>query len=324
MRIFIASMRTLIALLLALAGPALAQQAYPSKPLRILLPFPPGSDSPSFVVRLLADKLTEALGQQVLVDNRPGGNGVIAAEALVKSAPDGYTFELVTSSHVVNPLVLPNLPYDTVKDFAPVATVVSTGYLLLLNPGVAANDLQQLIALAKSKPGQLNYGSSGPIQQLVSELFNISAAVKLEYVPYKGGAQAIADLMGGQIQVYFGPPAASISLVKSGKLKAVAISTAARLAALPQVPTFAEAGLPAYDAKNWMGVLAPAAMPRAIVERVSAEIAKMLAVAELKDRLAGIGLDPFVSNPGEFAALVKADMAKYARIVKSANIKLQN
>ena len=321
---FVAVSRVFAASALILtAGSTGAQQTYPGRPIRLITPFPPGSSSSTIVVRLIGQKLTESWGQQVIVDSRPGGNAVIAGDALVKSPPDGHTVLLVTGSHAVNPLLITNLPYDTVKDFAPVATLASTGYVLVLTPSVPANNLNEFIALAKSKPGQLNYASSGAIQQLVSELFNIIAGVKLQHIPYKGGAQIIPDLMSGQVQIYFGTPSGAIPQIRSGKLKAIAITGESRLHALPQVVTFAEAGLPGYDAKNWFGILAPAGTPKAIVDKLSGELAKFLADSGFREKLTSQGLDPFASSPDQFAALIKADLEKYARIVKAANIRME-
>ena len=313
------------ALLLALAGAAAAQQDYPNKPIRFITPFAPGGTT-SVLARLIGQKLTDSWGQPVLVDNRPGGNTVIGSEVLVKSPPDGYTIMLVANTHVINPLLIPNLPYDTVKDFAPVSTLTSSETVLVLHPSVPANNLQELIALAKSKPGQLNYATtgSGTVTHVEGELFNMMAGVKTQHVPYKGGAPAITDLIGGQVQMTFNVPIALVTHIKSGRLKAMAITGEARFSALPQVPTFSEAGLPGFDLKWWYGVLAPAATPRAILDRLSTEIARILGVPDFKEKLDSQGMQAFISTPEQFAAMMKAETAKYGRIIKTANIKFEN
>jgi len=323
---FTVAARTLTAgLLIALAGPAAAQQAYPSKPIRIIVAFPPGGGI-DIAARLVGQKLTESWGQQVIVDNRPGGNTVIGTEALAKSPPDGYTLLAMSVTHVINALLIPNLPYDSLKDFAPVATLANTASVLVLHPSVPANNLQELIALAKSRPGQLNQAStgSGGVGHLAIELFNIIAGVKMQRVPYKGGVQSIIDLTGGQVQMAIQPPIFVIPHIKSGKLRALAISGEARSPTLPQVPTFTEAGLPGYDVKIWWGVLAAAGTPQPIVDKLSTEIAKILATPDIKEKLDSQGVVPFLSTPDQFAALMKADTAKWARVIKTANIKLDN
>ena len=309
--------------LMALAGAAAAQQAFPSKPIRFIVPYPPGG-STSIVARVIGQKLTDNWGQQVLVDNRGGGNTIIGSEALVKSPPDGHTILLVSSTHVINPSLLAT-PYDAIKDFAPVATVVGAEYLLVLHASVPANNLRELIALAKAKPGQLNYGSSGSgtTNHLAPELLNINAGIKLQHVPYKGGGPALTDLVGGQIHMFMNNPQTLIPFIKSGKIKPIAITGESRSKALPQVPTFAEAGVPGINMNAWFGVLAPAATPRDIIDRLSIEIARVLAMQDVKDKLSGEGLETFISTPDQFAALIKTDLARFAAIIKTANIKLE-
>ena len=325
MRFFAAPIRLLVlSLLLAFAGSASAQQGYPNKPIRFIVPYAPGG-STSNVARLIGQKLTEAWGQQVIIDNRPGGNTVIGSEALAKSPPDGYTISLAASTHATVPHLLASLPYDPIKDFTPVATLVTTQLVLVLHPSVPANNLQEFIALAKSKPGQLNFASvgTGSSTHLAGELFNNVAGVKMQQVPYKGTAPALTDLIGGQVQLNFDTPITSIPHIKSGKLKAIAITGKTRLAALPQVPTFAEAGLPNYDFQLWMGVLAPAGTPKEIVNKLNTEIAKILTMPDMKEKLVSQGLEPFVSTPDQFAALIKSDMTKFGQVIKTANIKLE-
>ncbi len=311
--------------LIAGAGFATAQQAYPAKPIRFIVPYPPGGATTP-LARIVGQKLTESWGQTVIVDNRGGGNTIVGSEALVKSPPDGYSILLVSNTHVINPLLYPHLPYDAVKDFAPVATLTGTELILAVNPQVPANNLQEFIALAKSKPGQLNYASSGSggAIHLAAELLNIMAGIKMTHIPYKGGGAIMSDLIGGQVQLAFNLPINLVPHIKSGRLKAIAITGAVRLPALPQVPTFTEAGLSGFEVKAWYGVLAPAGTPNGIIDKLSAEIAKILAMPDINEKLVSQGMGPVISTPEQFAALMKAEAAKYARIIKAANIKLEN
>ncbi len=314
-----------ICLLATHAGFAAAQQAYPSKPIRFIVPFPPGGSSDP-VARLIGQKLAESWGQNVVVDNRPGGNTVMGTEALVKSAPDGYTILLVVpTTHIINSLLLRNLPYDSMNDFASVATLTRSEYVLVHHPSVAANTLQEFIALAKSKPGELNYASSGSGTgtHLAGELFNMVAGVKIQHIPYKGGGQSLTDLMGGRVQLSFSVPIALLPHIKSGKLKAIAITGENRFSRLPQVPTFTEAGLPGYDLKSWQGVFVPARTPKTIIDKLSTEIARILAIPEVRGKLDTQGMVPLISTPEQFAALMNADVARFAKIIKTANIKLE-
>lgn len=320
--------RWILAVLLSvLLWPALvaAQPAYPGKPIRLISPYPPGGAT-TVMARLISQRFTERWGQPVIIDNRPGGNAVIGTEAAVKSTPDGYTILVGGNSLIITPLLVSNLPYDAFKDLAPVAMLASAEFMLVLNPSVPANNLQELIALAKSKPGQLNYGTSGTgtIAHLMSELININAAIKMQHIPYKGGAQIVTDLMGGQLQLAVQPAIFAIAQIKAGKLRAVAIGGETRLAALPQVPTFREAGLAGIDVNAWWGLLAPAGTPKAIVDKLSAEVAGILALPDTKEKAAAQGLDPFITTAEQMAAQMKLDSAKYARIIKAANIKLDD
>ena len=315
-----------LGVMMVIAGSVAAQQAFPSKPIRFIVPFPPGGSTDP-VARLVGQKMTESWSQPVIVDNRPGGNTVIGTEALVKSAPDGYTILLVApSTHVVNSLLLRNLPYDSMNDFAPVATLTRSEYILAFNPSVPADNLQELVALAKSKPGELNYASSGSGTgtHLAGELFNMVAGVKIQHIPYKGSGPAVTDLIGGQVQMYLCSPAVAIPHIKSGRLKAIAVSGETRMTALPQVLTFAESGLPGFDATTWYGVLAPAGTPKPIINKLSSEMAKIVVMPDIKDKLVSQGMGPFHSGPEQFAALMKADMTRFAKVIKAANIKLED
>ena len=306
---------------LVFAGAA-AQQAYPNRAIRIVSPFAAGGSSGT-QARLLARKLNESWGQPVIVDDRPGGNTIIATEAVARAAPDGYTILLQSSQHVINPHLF-RTSYDALKDLAPVATFTKTELLLVLHPSVPADNLQQFIALAKSKPGALNYASpgTGSPAHLAVEFFSNLTGVRMQHVPYKGVSQAAIDLIGGQVQLAFQSPVAAIAHIQSAKLKALAVSGDERVSALPDVPTFAQAGLADLDVKFWFGLIAPAGTPKEIVDKLSTEIAKILAISDVKAYLASQGLEPFVSTPGQFAALLNADFTKYEKLIKSANIKV--
>ncbi len=325
MKCFKGAAQMLMACVLAtLDATVAAQQDYPNKPIRFVVPFPPGG-STSAVARLISQKLTESWGQQVIIDNRGGGNTIIGTEAAAKAPADGYTVLFAAVAFVTLPHLLP-LPYDTIKDFAAVATLASGEIILVVHPSVPASNLQEFIALAKSRPGQLNYaaaGTGGAIH-LASESFNIMTGVKIQHIPYKGSGPAITDLLGGQVQLSFQTPISVIAHVKSGRLRAIAISGASRLATLPQIPTFTEAGLPSYDVRYWNGVVAPAGTPKEVVNRFSAEIARILTLPDTREKLLNQGMEPFYSTPEQTAALIKTDLAKYGRIIKAANIKLEN
>lgn len=314
----------LVSLLMALSGSVAAQNPYPSKPIRFIVPYATGGATTT-VAHLVGQKLTERLGQPVIVDNRPGGNTVIGTEALAKSAPDGYTIMLAVSTHVLVPQLLA-APYDPIKDFSPVTTLTNSEFVLAVHPAVPANSLPELVALARSKPGQLNYSSSGSggVSHLAGELFNIMAGVEIQHVPYKGGGPALADLIGGQVQMSFQAPVVAIPHINGRRLKAIAISGEKRAPSLPQVPTFTEAGLPDFDARYWFGVLAPAGTPSQVIDVLSAEIAAVWGTPDIKEKLASQAMEPYITTPRQFAALLRADQAKYARIVKSGKIKIAN
>jgi len=314
-----------VCLLLALANVATAQQQiYPSKPIRIISPYPPGGTT-DILARLVGQKLNESWGQQVLVENRPGGNTIIGTEMLVKSPPDGYTLLSILTTHVIVPNLQPT-SYDPIRDFIAVATFTSTEQVLVMHPSVPVNTLQELIALAKARPGQLNFasGGSGTASHLAGELFNLMAGIRMQHIPYKGSAPATNDLVGGQVQLFFGPPIVTLPHIRSGRIKAIAIGGEARMSALPRVPTFTQAGLPGYDAKIWYGMLAPAGTPGDVINRLSSEIARILAMPDIRERLVGQGMDPFISSPDQFAALIRADFAKWGKVIKTANIRLEN
>jgi len=296
---------------------------YPSKAIRIISPYPPGGTT-DILARMIGPKITEAWGQQVIVENRPGGNTVIGSEALVKAAPDGHTLLLILTSHTIVPNLL-KTPYDPVKDFAAVSPVASTQLVLVVHPSLPVTTVQQLIALAKGKAGELNYGSggTGTVTHLAGEYFNMLAGVRIQHIPYKGSAQALTDLIGGQVHMYYSPPIVALPHIKTNRLRAVALTGDARLAVLPQLPTMREAGLKDFELKIWYGVLAPAATPKPIIDMLGAQIGRILALPDMRERLLSQGMDPFVTTPEQFADLVRADFAKYGKIVKSAGIKME-
>ncbi len=308
---------------LAQAQSTQAQSHYPAKPIRLIVPFVPGG-STTIVARMIGQKLTDAWGQQVVVDNRGGGNTIIGSEAMVKAAPDGYTILHVTSTHVINPSLL-KTPYDAVKDFAPVATMVGTETLLVVNPSLPANNLQELIALAKAKPGHLNFASSGSgtTNHLAIELLSILAGIRMQHIPHKGAGPAVTDLIAGQVQVFTNNALPLTPFVKSGRIRALAVSGETRLLSLPDVPTFTQAGLPGYEVKSWQGLLAPAKTPGAIIDKLSNEIGRILRTPEVRDTLLVMGADPLVSTPRQFSELIKADLVKYAKLIKDAKIRLE-
>lgn len=304
--------------------PAGAQspEAWPARPLRFILPFPPGGGT-DILGRLIAERLTANLGQPVVTENRGGAGGNVGAEAAAKSAPDGYTIVLVAPSLAISPSLYSKLNYDPVKDFAPVSLVATVPNVMITNPAVPAGTLAEFIRLAKSRPGEMNFGSggSGTSNHLAGELFNIVAGVKLVHVPYKGVNLAMNDVLSGRIQLaVIGIPAAAPH-IKAGKLRALALIAPRRSPVLPDVPTVAEAGLPKFEVTTWYGVLAPAGTPKAIVLRLNAELARTMHAPELKERFDALATDPVTSTPEEFAALIKREIAKWGEVVREAGLK---
>jgi tripartite-type tricarboxylate transporter receptor subunit TctC len=302
---------------------AFAQQPYPSKPIRIISPYAPGG-STSTIARLIGYKMTESWGQQVLIDNRPGGSTVIGSEALVRSPADGYTLIVVTSTHTINANLM-KLPFDPVKDFAPVSTLSNTGYVLVVHPSLPVKNLREFIALAKSRPGQIDYASSGTggANHLATELLCMLAGIKMQHIPYKGGGPALTDVLGGQVQVHMNVPTNLLANIKNGRLRALAVTGESRLAAAPEIPTFAEAGLPQFTSGNWNGILAPAGTPRPIIDKLAAEIAKILQMPDIREKLQSQGVTAWINPPDRFAALIKSEIATFGQVIKSANIKLE-
>jgi len=308
---------------LAAAPGALAQGGqFPNRPLRLVVPFPPGG-SVDPLARVIGQRMGESLGQQVIVDNRPGGNTVIGTEFVARAPADGYTLLLTASSHVTNPLLLPT-SYNPISDFVPVATVSTSDMILVAHPSLPANNLQELLAMAKAQPGALNFSSagSGNPNHLAGELMNMLAGVKTTHVPYKGGAPAITDLVGGQVQFSFGSPIIVLPFIKSGKLKAIAVTSPSRMAVLPQVPTMRESGLPTYEMRVWYAVLAPAGTPKDVLAKLGREVDRVMATAESKEKLDAAGMDRYEVPAERFEAVMKQDMEKFGHIIKTANVKL--
>jgi tripartite-type tricarboxylate transporter receptor subunit TctC len=311
-----------IGFLILLCGQALAQDAYPSKPLRLILPFPPGGGT-DILGRLVAERLSARLGQPVVTDNRGGAGGNLGAEAAARAAPDGYTLLLAAPTLAISPSLYAKLSYDPQKDLAPISLVATVPNVLVTHPSVPASTLQEFIALAKAKPGELNFGSggSGTSNHLGGELFNSVAGVKLVHVPYKGVNLAMNDAMAGNVQlVIIGIPAAAPQ-IKAGKLRALAVLAPQRSAALPDVPTAAEAGLAELDVTTWYGLLAPAATPRPIIARLNAEIVRTMREPELNERLAAMAVDPVTSTPEEFAVYIRQETAKWGDVVRKAGLR---
>src|SRR5215218_5603428 len=290
---------------MAVFGAAAAQaqqtpQQYPSRPIRWIVPVPAGSTT-DIVTRLVAQKMNEAWGQQIVVDNRPGGVFTVGSEIVAKAPSDGYTIGTLLTPHVVNPFVLKNLPYNTERDFTPVSLMVIVPGVMTMHPGVPANNLKDVIALAKAKPGQLNYGSPGQLTSghLSMELLNLQAGIDITHIPYKGGAPAIIDLIGGRIQFMISGPPGVLPHIKAGRLKPIATTAAKRSPGLPDVPTFSESGVPGFDTYEWYGVFAPGKMPKAVLNKLSTEIARIIRLPEMSDKLAAQGAIPVGNSADE-------------------------
>jgi len=305
-------------------GLAAAQQNYPTKPIRFIVTFPPGGSS-DLIARALVPILADRLGQQVLVENRPGAGGNIGMEFVARAAPDGYTMGLgAAGALAANVSLYPKMPYDPVKDFSPVSNVAFVPFFLIANPSLPANNLQELVALASAKPGELmlGYGGNGTAMHLSGELFKLMAKVQLVNVPYKGSGPAAVDTMGGQLPLAMVDVASAITQIKAGRLKALAVTTSKRISAAPDVPTFAESGLPGYEAVGWFGVVMPAGTPHDIVGRMNAELVAALKRQEIRERVVAAGAEPAPSTPEEFGALIRSEIGKWAEVVKASGAKL--
>lgn len=313
------------ALMALISAPWAFGQAYPNKPIKLVVTFPAGGGA-DFAGRSIATKVSEALGQPVVVDNRAGGNGMIGNEAIAKSPPDGYSLLLGAAGPLT---IVPNLyekvPVNTLKDYEPISLINTSPFVLTVNASMPVNTLAEFTALAKANPGKLNFGSSGTggAPHLAGELYKSMARANIVHVPYKGLAQAITDLLGGQIQVLFADVGLVLPHFKSGKFKAIAVTGKERSLSLPNVPTMAEAGLAGYQAGTWYGLLAPAGTPSPIITRLNAEVRKALASPDVKSQFMAQAVDPAPTTPEQFAALIRDDFNKWSKLIKEANIKLQ-
>jgi tripartite-type tricarboxylate transporter receptor subunit TctC len=309
---------------LIFSGSAIAQSEYPSRPVRIVVPSPPGGGT-DIVARVLAQHFAKSFGQQFFVENKPGAGNMIGIEAVARSAPDGYTLLMTASTLALNSVLFKKVPYDPVRDFAPITLTATAPNVLLVHPSVPAQSLAEFIALAKAKPGALSYGTPGigTSPHLSMELLKSMAGIDLQHVPYKGTAAAVTDVIGGQIAATFANALTAKPQVDAGRVRALAITGPRRIEALPGVPPVAEAGVPGYEAMQWYGLLAPAGTPAAIVERLNAEALKALRSPEMKERLAADGAEPLGGSPAEFAALIRKELEKWTRVARAAGIEPQ-
>jgi len=314
--------RKIITLALTLAAGAAAAQTYPTKAVRLVVPFLAGG-STDIVGRTVAQKLSEMWGQQAFVDNRPGGGTTIGTEMVAKAAPDGYTLLVTPAPFTINPSLLTKLPYDALTDFAPITLINTTPLVMVVNPGVPAKNVKELIALAKAKPGKLNFGSSGTggSNHLAGELFDAMAGVKMVHIPYKGNAGALTDIVGGHLDVVYNGITSAVALIRGGKLRALAVTSLQRSAALPDVPTLDESGLKGFEAVAWNGLSAPAKTPRDVIMKINADVIKIVNSPELKERLKADGSDPVGNSPEQYAAFLRNEIAKWAKVIKFAGVK---
>ncbi len=310
------------ALLLAAALPVLAQD-FPSRPVRMVVPYPPGGAN-DIIGRLLSPVMTQELGQNVIVDNRGGGNTLIGSGIVAAAAPNGYTLLVVAAGHAVNPALYKKLPYDTARDFVPVSLFGDGAYVLVAHPGAGVSSSAELIALAKSKPGQVAYASSstGNLTHLAAELFNSLAGVKMLHVPYKGGGPAMTDLLGGRVQVFFSTVAVARPHLQSGKIKGLGVTTGKRTPALPNVPTIGESGLPGYAVSGWYGLVAPKGTPKAAINKLHGAVQVALRLPEVRERLLGVGVEAIEMSPAAFGKLIDADIAKWIKVARPLNISM--
>jgi tripartite-type tricarboxylate transporter receptor subunit TctC len=299
-----------------------AAQPYPGKPIRVLVPFAAGGGTDA-LARMVAQRMTDALGQPVIVDNRPAVDGVVASELTARAVPDGYTLMLISSSHAINPALRGKLPYDTIRDFLPITQTANQQLLFVVHPSVPAKNVKELIDHAKANPDKLNYGSSSNAVALPMELFKTMSGTKIQHVPYKGSAPMVNDLLGGQIQMAIAGAVSAIPQVKAGRLRALAIGDSKRSAFLPEVPTIAESGVPGYQASIWSGMLAPARTPRAIIDLLNQTAVRVVLAAEFKERLLTMGSDAVGSTPEEWGRFIESEMVKWAKIVQATGMKAE-
>jgi len=309
-------MRRVTAAVLLIAPCLCAAQPYPNKPVRLIVPYTSGNTDTT--ARIFGQKLSERLGQQVVIDNRPGAGANIGAEIAARAAPDGYVLFYASLSHSLNATLYKKLGYDLVKDFAPIALLISNPYILTVHPSVPARSVKELIALARARPGQLNYASSGSTSHLAVELFSNMAALKMNHVPYKSGAPAAVAIISGQVEVAFTSASAAMPHIKSGRLRGLGISCAARSPQAPELPTISEAGVPGYDVSTWHGLVAPAGTPREIITRLNTESVALLKLPDVQERYRAVDSDTLGSTPEQFGAHIRSEIQKWAKVVKDS------
>jgi len=312
------------ALAFSAAGALAAEAPYPTKPIRMIVAVPPGGPADT-IARLVAPRLTEAFGQTVVIDNRPGANGIIAYETTARAAPDGYTFSAVAAGVVINPSLYRSVNYDPLKDFAPITLGITVPNILVVHPSVAATSVKELIALAKAKPGTLTFASAGngTSGHLALELFRMTAGLDVIHVPYKGGGPALAEVVAGQVQALFSIALSATPQVKAGRVRALAITSAKRSPVAPELPTVAEAGLRGFEVVGWFGWLAPAATPKPIVARLNAELVRAIKLPAVRDVLLSQSTEPVGNTPQEFGAFMRSEHVKWAKVIKAANVKVE-
>ena len=316
---------SLVLLFALVVGANSIAQSYPTRTVRVLVPYAPGGGS-DILGRMLSPKVSEELGQQFVIDNRPGGNATIGTQMMARAAPDGYTLGVVDNAFTTNPSLFRNLPYDALKDFAPVTVMASSPFILLVHPSLPVKTAKELVALAKARPGQLTFASAGggTGSHLSMELFRVVTGISLIHVPYKGAGPAVTGILSGEATIFFALPAAMTQHVKAGKARALAVTDARRYPGLPDVPTLVEAGIQGVDANPFWGVVAPAGTPAAIIDRLHVAYAKHINAEDMRKRLVGMAFVPVANTPSEFAAFIKADAAKWDKVIQSAGIQAQN
>jgi tripartite-type tricarboxylate transporter receptor subunit TctC len=314
----------LCAVIVLCAALPLHAQLFPSRPVRLVVPYPPGGAN-DIIARLLAPKMSSELGQNIVVDNRGGGNTLIGSEIVAKAQPNGYTILIVAAGHAINPALYPKLPYNTARDFVPVSLVGDGAYVLVAHPSTGIGSVTDLIAAAKAKPGQIAYASSsiGNLTHLAAELFNSLAGVRMLHVPYKGGGPAMADLLAGRVAVFFSTVAVARPHLQSGKIKGLGVTTGRRTPALPAMPTIAEAGLPGYEVSGWYGLVAPTGTPKAAVSRLHGAVQAALRQGDIREKLLGVGVEAVEASSAQFGSKIDAEIAKWNKVVKPLGISLE-